>query len=137
MVELYCFFDNWIFQVAFLCQRNIHLFLLFSIGFCIIASVYPWLCLLIFITNFLFSFPRPRIKQQQKKPFAPFQKVDILVRQLSALQTQLDTKKRDFYEYVAKELQELQDCGKLDEVVMLGSCKFSVGCLFFVSILFS
>nr|XP_029729746.1 LOW QUALITY PROTEIN: kinesin-like protein Klp98A [Aedes albopictus] len=41
--------------------------------------------------------------------------VDILVRQLSALQTQLDTKKRDFYEYVAKELQELQDCGKLDE----------------------
>ncbi|XP_053680754.1 kinesin-like protein Klp98A [Anopheles nili] len=41
--------------------------------------------------------------------------VDILVRQLSALQTQLDTKKRDFYEYVAKELQELQDCGRLDE----------------------
>ncbi|XP_055551403.1 kinesin-like protein Klp98A isoform X1 [Wyeomyia smithii] len=41
--------------------------------------------------------------------------VDILVRQLSALQTQLDTKQRDFYEYVAKELQELQDCGKLDE----------------------
>ncbi|KFB46714.1 AGAP003925-PA-like protein [Anopheles sinensis] len=41
--------------------------------------------------------------------------VDILVRQLSALQTQLDTKKRDFYEYVARELQELQDCGRLDE----------------------
>ncbi|XP_052870314.1 kinesin-like protein Klp98A [Anopheles cruzii] len=41
--------------------------------------------------------------------------VDILVRQLAALQTQLDTKKRDFYEYVAKELQELQDCGRLDE----------------------
>ncbi|XP_049531776.1 kinesin-like protein Klp98A [Anopheles darlingi] len=41
--------------------------------------------------------------------------VDISVRQLSALQTQLDTKKRDFYEYVAKELQELQDCGRLDE----------------------
>ncbi|XP_038110774.1 kinesin-like protein Klp98A isoform X1 [Culex quinquefasciatus] len=41
--------------------------------------------------------------------------VDILVRQLSALRTQLDTKKRDFFEYVAKELQELQDCGKLDE----------------------
>uniref|UniRef100_A0A182J8M9 Kinesin motor domain-containing protein n=1 Tax=Anopheles atroparvus TaxID=41427 RepID=A0A182J8M9_ANOAO len=41
--------------------------------------------------------------------------VDILARQLSALQTQLDTKKRDFYEYVARELQELQDCGRLDE----------------------
>ena len=33
------------------------------------------------------------------------------------MQTQLDSKKRDFYEYAAKELQELLDCGKLDEVV--------------------
>ncbi|KAI8127047.1 Kinesin-like protein Klp98A [Lucilia cuprina] len=41
---------------------------------------------------------------------------DIVCRQISALQTQLDSKKRDFSEYVAKELQELQDCGKLDEI---------------------
>lgn len=54
----------------------------------------------------------------RSEPFTLFARVqvDILVRQLSALQTQLDTKKRDFYEYVAKELQELQDCGRLDEV---------------------
>jgi hypothetical protein len=43
-------------------------------------------------------------------------KVEILSRQITALQTQLDTKTRDFFEYTAKELQELQDCGKLDEV---------------------
>uniref|UniRef100_T1P9L0 Kinesin motor protein n=1 Tax=Musca domestica TaxID=7370 RepID=T1P9L0_MUSDO len=42
--------------------------------------------------------------------------IDIVCRQISALQTQLDSKKRDFSEYVAKELQELQDCGKLDEI---------------------
>uniref|UniRef100_A0A1B0FAF6 Kinesin motor domain-containing protein n=1 Tax=Glossina morsitans morsitans TaxID=37546 RepID=A0A1B0FAF6_GLOMM len=41
--------------------------------------------------------------------------IDILCRQISALQMQLDSKKRDFSEYVAKELQELQDCGKLEE----------------------
>ncbi|EDW80864.1 uncharacterized protein Dwil_GK11333 [Drosophila willistoni] len=42
--------------------------------------------------------------------------IDIVCRQISAFQTQLDSKKRDFSEYVAKELQELQDCGKLDEM---------------------
>ncbi|XP_073813304.1 kinesin-like protein 98A isoform X1 [Musca autumnalis] len=42
--------------------------------------------------------------------------IDIVCRQISALQTQLDSRKRDFSEYVAKELQELQDCGKLDEI---------------------
>uniref|UniRef100_A0A1A9WYT0 Kinesin motor domain-containing protein n=1 Tax=Glossina brevipalpis TaxID=37001 RepID=A0A1A9WYT0_9MUSC len=42
--------------------------------------------------------------------------IDILCRQISALQMQLDSKKRDFSEYVAKELQELQDCGKLEEI---------------------
>ncbi|XP_017143153.1 kinesin-like protein Klp98A isoform X1 [Drosophila miranda] len=44
--------------------------------------------------------------------------IDIVCRQISAFQTQLDSKKRDFSEYVAKELQELQDCGKLDEMGM-------------------
>ncbi|XP_050341543.1 kinesin-like protein Klp98A [Bactrocera neohumeralis] len=44
--------------------------------------------------------------------------IDIVCRQISAFQTQLDSKKRDFSEYVAKELQELQDCGKLDEIGM-------------------
>lgn len=38
------------------------------------------------------------------------------MRQINALLTQLDAKKRDHFEFVAKELQELQDCGKLDEV---------------------
>lgn len=47
------------------------------------------------------------------------EQIDIVVRQISALQTQLDSKKRDFIEYVAKELQELQDLGKLDEVDVL------------------
>ncbi|XP_017874415.1 PREDICTED: kinesin-like protein Klp98A isoform X2 [Drosophila arizonae] len=42
--------------------------------------------------------------------------IDIVCRQISAFQTQLDSKKRDFSEYVAKELQELHDCGKLDEM---------------------
>ncbi|XP_054726515.1 kinesin-like protein Klp98A [Anastrepha obliqua] len=42
--------------------------------------------------------------------------IDIVCRQISAFQTQLDSKKRDFSEYVAKELQELEDCGKLDEI---------------------
>ncbi|XP_017465635.1 PREDICTED: kinesin-like protein Klp98A isoform X2 [Rhagoletis zephyria] len=42
--------------------------------------------------------------------------IDIVCRQISAFQTQLDSKKRDFSEYVAKELQEMQDCGKLDEI---------------------
>lgn len=37
-------------------------------------------------------------------------------RQISAILTQLDAKKRDFYEFVARELQELQDCGKVKEV---------------------
>jgi hypothetical protein len=39
------------------------------------------------------------------------------MRQIDALLTQLDAKKRDHFEFVAKELQELQDCGKLSEVV--------------------
>uniref|UniRef100_T1GTL4 Uncharacterized protein n=1 Tax=Megaselia scalaris TaxID=36166 RepID=T1GTL4_MEGSC len=43
--------------------------------------------------------------------------IDIVCRQISAIQTQLDSKKRDFFEYVARELQELQDYGKLDEVL--------------------
>jgi hypothetical protein len=38
------------------------------------------------------------------------------MRQINALLTQLDAKKRDHFEFVAKELQELQDCGKLSEV---------------------
>jgi kinesin family member 16B len=38
------------------------------------------------------------------------------MRQINALLTQLDAKKRDHYEFVARELQELQDCGKLNEV---------------------
>ncbi|XP_012160198.1 kinesin-like protein Klp98A isoform X2 [Ceratitis capitata] len=42
--------------------------------------------------------------------------IDIVCRQISTFQTQLDSKKRHFSEYVAKELQELQDCGKLDEI---------------------
>ncbi|CAD6993904.1 unnamed protein product [Ceratitis capitata] len=42
--------------------------------------------------------------------------IDIMCRQISTFQTQLDSKKRHFSEYVAKELQELQDCGKLDEI---------------------
>lgn len=42
--------------------------------------------------------------------------VEILGRQISALLTQVDAKKRDFFEFVAKELQELQDCGKIKEV---------------------
>uniref|UniRef100_A0A0K8TKQ0 Putative kinesin-like protein n=1 Tax=Tabanus bromius TaxID=304241 RepID=A0A0K8TKQ0_TABBR len=42
--------------------------------------------------------------------------IDIICRQISTLKTQLDSKKRDFFEYVAKELQELQDWGKLDEL---------------------
>lgn len=41
------------------------------------------------------------------------------MRQINALLTQLDTKKRDHFEFVAKELQELQDCGKLSEVVII------------------
>jgi hypothetical protein len=41
------------------------------------------------------------------------------MRQIDALLTQLDAKKRDHFEFVAKELQELQDCGKLSEVVTL------------------
>lgn len=41
------------------------------------------------------------------------------MRQIDALLTQLDAKKRDHFEFVAKELQELQDCGKLSEVVIL------------------
>uniref|UniRef100_A0A1B0CAM6 Putative kinesin-like protein n=1 Tax=Lutzomyia longipalpis TaxID=7200 RepID=A0A1B0CAM6_LUTLO len=41
--------------------------------------------------------------------------MEIIIRQKCALQTQLDSKKRDFFEYVARELQELSDCGKLDE----------------------
>ncbi|CRL07801.1 CLUMA_CG020755, isoform A [Clunio marinus] len=41
--------------------------------------------------------------------------VEILMRQINALLTQLDAKKREHYEFVAKELQELQDCGKLNE----------------------
>lgn len=52
-----------------------------------------------------------------------------MCRQISALQTQLDSKKRDFSEYVAKELQELQDCGKLDEVsVLVTFCFQSFNC---------
>ncbi|XP_034489136.1 kinesin-like protein Klp98A isoform X2 [Drosophila innubila] len=42
--------------------------------------------------------------------------IDIVCRQILAFQTQLDSKKRDFSEYVAKELQELHDCGTLDEM---------------------
>jgi kinesin family protein 16B len=41
-----------------------------------------------------------------------------LGRQISAILTQLDAKKRDFYEFVARELQELQDCGKVKEVLI-------------------
>ncbi|KAM8703883.1 hypothetical protein ACLKA7_008503 [Drosophila subpalustris] len=44
--------------------------------------------------------------------------IDIVCRQISAFQSQLDSKKRDFSEYVAKELQELHDCGKLDKMGM-------------------
>lgn len=40
-------------------------------------------------------------------------------RQISALLTSLDSKKRDFFEFVARELQELQDCGKIKEVLIL------------------
>lgn len=41
------------------------------------------------------------------------------MRQINALLTQLDAKKRDHFEFVAKELQELQDCGKLSEVFII------------------
>lgn len=41
------------------------------------------------------------------------------MRQINALLTQLDAKKRDHFEFVAKELQELQDCGKLNEVFII------------------
>lgn len=41
------------------------------------------------------------------------------MRQINALLTQLDAKKREHFEFVAKELQELQDCGKLSEVLMI------------------
>lgn len=43
-------------------------------------------------------------------------------RQISALLTQVDAKKRDFFEFVAKELQELQDCGKIKEVRSVFYC---------------
>lgn len=43
------------------------------------------------------------------------------MRQINALLTQLDAKKRDHFEFVAKELQELQDCGKLNEVFIIFS----------------
>jgi kinesin family protein 16B len=42
-----------------------------------------------------------------------------LNRQISALLTSLDSKKRDFFEFVARELQELQDCGKIKEVFII------------------
>lgn len=48
--------------------------------------------------------------------------VEILGRQISALLTQVDAKKRDFFEFVAKELQELQDCGKIKEVRVFFFC---------------
>lgn len=41
------------------------------------------------------------------------------MRQINALLTRLDAKKRDHFEFVAKELQELQDCGKLTEVFII------------------
>jgi hypothetical protein len=42
--------------------------------------------------------------------------VIILDRQVATLQMQYNSKKQDFIDFVAKELQELQSCGKLDEV---------------------
>lgn len=43
---------------------------------------------------------------------------------MSALLTSLDSKKREFYDFVAKELQELQDCGKLKEVIIFNLFNF-------------
>lgn len=50
------------------------------------------------------------------------------MRQINALLTQLDAKKREHFEFVAKELQELQDCGKLKEVfiILLVRIKFVI-----------
>lgn len=56
--------------------------------------------------------------------------MEIIIRQKCALQAQLDSKKRDFFEYVARELQELSDCGKLDEVLFHF---YFIICLFFHS----
>lgn len=88
----------------------------------VISHYLSYITVLRFLLFCFFSFPH-NLPFCCAHLFLPFScpatklKVDIVVRQLSTLQTQLDTKKRDFYEYVAKELQELQDCGKLDEVV--------------------
>jgi len=49
-----------------------------------------------------------------------------LNRQISALLTSLDSKKRDFYEFVARELQELQDSGKIKEVFILFNFHFII-----------
>lgn len=49
-------------------------------------------------------------------------------RQITAITTQLEGKMRDFYDNVAKELQELQDCGRLNEVLFIYS--FFVGGIF-------
>lgn len=89
-----------------------------------VASCYLCLCSIFFSRYFtiLFSFSFSFIvwfRCARLSLRLSTSQVDISVRQLSALQTQLDTKKRDFYEYVAKELQELQDCGRLDEVDFL------------------
>lgn len=52
------------------------------------------------------------------------------MRQINALLTQLDAKKRDHFEFVAKELQELQDCGKLNEVFIIFLFDFHLNSIF-------
>lgn len=44
-------------------------------------------------------------------------KIDIGVTQISAIQTELETKKVELQEFVAKEFEELQESGKLNEMV--------------------
>lgn len=43
--------------------------------------------------------------------------IDIISKQISAVESQLDNTNKTFFDYLAKKVQELQDCGHLNEVL--------------------
>lgn len=57
--------------------------------------------------------------------------IDIISKQISAVESQLDNTNKTFFDYLAKKVQELQECGHLNEVLPV--CRISTGFLIKIS----
>lgn len=54
--------------------------------------------------------------------------IDIISKQISAVESQLDNTNKTFFDYLAKKVQELQECGHLNEVMIV--CRISMVSVF-------